>query len=96
VISQERQCTYKVTSRRVHETSVAVGKQYVLYIYLCVCVRVGACVYVGGRAHGHVHVCARVALIIEHGKLSVASLAPPNSSTLSHKRHDFRKKDYLI
>jgi hypothetical protein len=40
--------------------------------------------------------CARVALLIQHAKCMrdimssfVASLAPPYSSTLSRKRHDF-------
>jgi hypothetical protein len=41
--------------------------------------------------------CARVALIMEHATRPHivncgASLAPPNLSTLSHERHDFRKK----
>jgi hypothetical protein len=43
--------------------------------------------------------CVSVALAIQHESRmrhlllsSVASLAPPNFSTLSHKRHDYRKK----
>ena len=64
----------------------------VLRVCVCVCVcvssRVGACTC-----------SARVAFLIQHATrmyhiaLSfVASLAPPNFSTLSHKRHDFREK----
>jgi hypothetical protein len=45
-IKQERQCTYDVTSRRVPETIVSVGKQNVLHN--CVCV----------RARARVRVCA--------------------------------------
>ena len=33
---QDRQCTHNVTLRRVREATVAVEKQY--YIFLCVCV----------------------------------------------------------
>ena len=40
------QYTYNVTFTRVHETTVAVGKQYVLHISVCVCV----CVCVRARA----------------------------------------------
>jgi hypothetical protein len=47
---QDRQCTYNVTLRRVHETAGAVEKQQELGLhtstYLCVCVCV--CVWVGG------------------------------------------------
>ena len=37
---------------RIRETTVAVEKQYVLHIYLCVRARLGACVRVGARMHG--------------------------------------------
>jgi hypothetical protein len=33
---QDRQCTYNVTLRRVHETIVVVEKQEILHIGLCV------------------------------------------------------------
>jgi hypothetical protein len=56
---------------------------------LCVCVCVSACVY------AHVH----IALLIQHATRmrhiltsSVAPLAPPHFSTLSHKWHDLKKK----
>jgi hypothetical protein len=46
-----------------------------------------------------VGVCVRLALLIQHSTRMrhivtsfVAPLAPPYSSTLSNKRHDFRKK----
>jgi hypothetical protein len=48
------QCTYNVTMRRVHETIVAVEKQYVLHIGLCV--RMLACIWVPG----HLGVCMRI------------------------------------
>ena len=42
-LEQDRKCTYNVTMRRVRDTTVAVEKQYVLIIGLCVhacaCVR---------------------------------------------------------
>ena len=45
---QDRQCTYNVTLRRVHETAGAVEKQQELGLHTCVCV--------GGWVHGHVRV----------------------------------------
>ena len=41
---QYRQCAYNVIMRNVHETIVAVEKQYVLHISVCVCVCVCVCV----------------------------------------------------
>jgi hypothetical protein len=60
--------------------------------------RVGLCVHVYVGAQTHACVSARVALLIQHATLMlhilsfVTSPAPPNSLTLSHKRHDFRKE----
>ena len=62
--------------------------------YLCVraCMSVPWCVGMCMR-------CARVALLIQHARRTrhtvtsfVAPLAPTHFLTLSHKRHDFRKK----
>jgi hypothetical protein len=63
--------------------------------YLCVCV----CAFV--LVPGRVDMCmrVRVALLIQHAKRMrqivtwfVAHFIPPNFSTLSHKRHDLKKK----
>jgi hypothetical protein len=90
-----RQCTYNVTMRRDLETIVAVKKQQVLHI-LSVCMCVCGWVCVGGCADALACACARVVLPSAQRACailsSVASLAPPNLSTLSHKRHDFRKR----
>jgi hypothetical protein len=58
-------------------------------------------VFLSARARGRVD--ARVALLIRHATRMrhivssfVASLAPSYFSTLSHKRHDFRKKKKLL
>jgi hypothetical protein len=55
------------------------------------------CVRVGERVRGCVH--ARVALLIQHAKRMrqivasfVVAQASPYFSTLSHKRHNFKKK----
>ena len=68
--------------RRVHETSVAVQKKYILHI-LCVCVCV--CVSVA-LVIQHAKPMRRIVLS------SVVSLAAPYFPTLSHKHNDFRKK----
>jgi hypothetical protein len=90
---------YNVTMRRVRETIVAVQKQQRVHICLFVCV----CMWVGkGYPNAWMWACAcvcvHVALLIQHAKRIrhimslVASLAPPDFSTLSHKSHDFREK----
>ena len=65
--TQDRQCTYNVTLRRVYETIVTVEKQQVLYISVCVnlCVRVRSW---GGNISARALVCAceRVALLNQH------------------------------
>ena len=50
-MQQDRQCAYNVTSRHVHKTTLAVEKQQVLHIGLCVhaCACVRACMWVPGR-----------------------------------------------
>jgi hypothetical protein len=50
-IKPDRQCTYNVTMRRVHKTIVAVEKQQVLHIRLCVCVCVCVCVFACNLAY---------------------------------------------
>ena len=64
-------------------------------VLICACVR--ACGYQGGWACACAYV--HIALLIQHATPMrhivtsfVAPLAPPNFSTLSHKRWDFRKK----
>ena len=85
------------------ETIVVVEKQH--YISLCTCVLTHVYLHVregvDARAHKREHVrVTRVTLLIPHTTRmrhtvlsSVASLAPPHFSTLSHKRHDFRGKN---
>jgi hypothetical protein len=94
------QCTYNVTSRRVHVTIVAVEKQCLscsecvlarTRLGVCVCVRES--VWVGARARACAF--ARVSILIHHTTrmhhiVISASLAAPNSATLSHKVHGFR------
>ena len=86
---QERQRTYnKHNTQPRSRNHCCVEKQYVLHILACAC--------------GGVRVRARVALLVQHAKrtrrIIVSSVhlwplwPPPYFSTLSHKRHDFRKK----
>ena len=62
---QDRQCTYDVTLRRVQETIIAVQKQSVLHIGLCVhaCACVRACGYPGAWACACAYV--HIALLIQ-------------------------------
>ena len=75
---QDGQCAYYVTLRRVHETTIVVEKQYVLYICLVVCVR------------AHVLIALHIQCVRHIVSSFMASLAPSHFWTLSLKRHDFR------
>jgi hypothetical protein len=84
--TKQRQCTYNVTLRRVHET-------------IGLCEHACACVHLVTRARGrvHAHTC-NVALLIQHATRMrhvvtslVVPLCPPYFSTLSHKQCSFRK-----
>jgi hypothetical protein len=93
---EDRQCTYNIISRRVHESLLRWEiKKYYLSVRACVSVR--ACGYPGAWACACAHV--HVALLIQHAKRMrhiVTSFVAPRSplyfSTLSHKRCDFLKK----
>jgi hypothetical protein len=86
---RDRQSTYNVTLRRVRETIVAVEKQKVLQISVCVCV----CVRARARPPARLHELPYLSRLQRLAILSrVASLAPPQFSTLSYKQHDLRGK----
>jgi hypothetical protein len=71
---QNRQRTYNATLRRVHATTVAVGKTVSITYSVCVSIDLSTC-----KAHAPCYMSP------------TAWLAVPQFSTLSHKRHDFRK-----
>jgi hypothetical protein len=103
-IQQDRQCTYNVTLRRVHETIYVVEKRCLTHFSVCVCVF--ECVHVRSCARTDVDVgwgCADAGVCLRACSLnnpacnsppyhlsSAASLAPPCFSTLSHKRNGLR------
>jgi hypothetical protein len=80
MLEQERQYAYNVTLRRVRETTVAVEKQYVLHICLCVLVRACSLAYPACNTYA------------PYRDVIWGSSGSTAFSTLSHKRHDFRKK----
>ena len=86
MIKQDRQCTYNVNTEERSRNHCCSGKA-ISITYWSLCVVLGAQASACARA--------RVALINHHAMrhhiVTWASLTP-NVSTLSHKRHDFRKK----
>ena len=95
MVQPDRQCTYNVTKRRVHEIITVVEMQLVLHI--SVCVLASACVYVGARTLACT--CACVALLTQHATRRRIVICGPSGSTtfwkLTHKRHDIQgKKSY--
>ena len=93
---QDMQCTCNVTFRRFRESFLP-WKSNKCYIFLCVYACVCGCVC----AWAYAGACARVALFIQHATrkrhivLAFVALLIPLHFTLSHKRHDFRKKKLL-
>jgi hypothetical protein len=86
-LKQDMKYVFNVTLTRVHGTIVAVKKSK-FYICLCVCVCVCVCVCARARTIAGVF----SSMPRSDAILSSSSLPPPNISTLSHKRHDFREK----
>ena len=89
-IKQDRQFTCNVTLRRVRVTLLP-WKNKTCNMFPCLCVAVGA------RARARTGACAHVPLIIQHAtRRRYCRLRPflalQNFSTLSHTRHDFRRK----
>ena len=94
VNEQERQCTYNVTLKSVHETTVVESYNYYKRDCVCACVCVCEC----SGAWACECLCARVSLLIQnatHMRQIVTSFMVPLAqlcfSTLSHIRHSFRK-----
>ena len=91
---QDRQCTYNVT--HYYHYHYCRGKAIsITSLRMYACSR--SCVCPGAWASARA--CVHVALLIQHATRMrhivtsfVAAQSPPNFSTLSHKRHDFRKK----
>jgi hypothetical protein len=91
---------------RSRDRSCRLKTKSISYFFVCVCARTHECVSVcpcvrlcgcvGSLLYARAR--SRVALLTQHAKRmrrvilsSAASLAPPHFSSLSHKRHDFRK-----
>ena len=72
-----------LTVRRVHESLLPWKSNKFLYISA----RARARVCVGARAYA----CARVALLIQYAMRRHTAIGGPSGSTLSQKRHDFRR-----
>ena len=78
---KDRQCMYNVPLRRVRATAVAVKKAISITYSVCVCVCLCVCV------------CIQCACAILS---SVAGPALQYFSTLSHKRHELKKKKKFV
>jgi hypothetical protein len=95
IFKHDRQCTYNVTLRRVRELLLP-WKSNEYYIFVYVCARAFVCPGALPCAHVHVALLIKHATHMCHIVMSfVASLSTHYFSTLSHKRHDFRKKKLL-
>ena len=79
-------------SNAINTTHSSVCGRTRAWVRACVFARasMGVCVCPGAWAH--VHLLIQHARRIRHIVSYVASMAPPYFPTLSHKRHDFRKK----